>query len=224
MKNVNTIILLLLVSTMSVFADEEKFLSFYLSYSDTEYNVFIETDLDKKANIIFEIDNMEYGEYAMLKLSPQSIEPFIYSLNVAKAKYHEWSEIVNNTGKVLYMKKLPSTCQFESQHIYFTCNQRMFEENGLNFFAYFYVDVDGKPYLILRSGRANDSKIVYESFSFGFWQQSLSLSTETISVKGYTKGVQLVFASINEIDAFISVLWQAKTHRDNVKPIKKLLK
>ena len=53
---------------------------------------------------------------------------------------------------------------------------------------------------------------------------SMSVGTETLSVKGRTRGVQLVFASEEEIDDFISVIVQAKLHREDIETIKDLFK
>ena len=53
---------------------------------------------------------------------------------------------------------------------------------------------------------------------------SISVGSETLSVKGRTRGVHLVFASEDEIDNFISVIVQAKIHRKNIESIKDLFK
>lgn len=72
------------------------------------------------------------------------------------------------------------------------------------------MDAEGNPYLILRSDEASESNVIYRSSTIGFWGMSMSVGTETLSVKGRTRGVQLVFASEEEIDDFISVIVQAK--------------
>lgn len=79
----------LLAGTISVLADEVKYSSFYLSYSDKEYNVLIENDLDRYASVSFDVDNMEYGEYALVKIYINRINQFIKSLEQAKSKYIE---------------------------------------------------------------------------------------------------------------------------------------
>ena len=86
------------------------------------------------------------------------------------------------------------------------------------------IDAEGNPYLILRSDEASDSNVVYQSSTIGFWGMSMSVGTETLSVKGRTRGVQLVFASEEEIDDFISVIVQAKLHREDIETIKDLFK
>lgn len=96
-----------LVGTISVLADEVKYSSFYLSYSDREYNVLIENDLGIYASVSFDVDNMEYGEYALVKIYINRIDQFIKSLNQAKLKYIEWSAIAKDSGRVCFMKKFP---------------------------------------------------------------------------------------------------------------------
>lgn len=86
------------------------------------------------------------------------------------------------------------------------------------------MDAEGNPYLILRSDEASDSNVVYRSSTIGFWGMSMSVGTETLSLKGRTRGVQLVFASEEEIDDFISVIVQAKLHREDIETIKDLFK
>ena len=86
-------------------ADEIKYSSFYLSYSYKEYNVLIENDLGKYASVSCDVDNMEYGEYALVKIYINKIDQFIKSLEQAKSKYIEWSAIAKDSGRVCFMKK-----------------------------------------------------------------------------------------------------------------------
>ena len=80
MKKFLFAISILLAGTLSVLADEVKYSSFYLSYSDKEYNVLIENDLGRYASVSFDVDNMEYGEYALVKIYINRIDQFIKSL------------------------------------------------------------------------------------------------------------------------------------------------
>ena len=195
-----------------------------MSYSNKEYNVLIENDLGGYASVSFDVDNMEYGEYALVKIYINKIDQFIQSLNQAKSKYIEWSAIAKDSGRVCFMKIFPYSCNIPKQDVYFTCQGRYFGKNGLGFHAFFSVDAEGNPYLILRSDEAIDSNAVYQSSTIGFWGMSMSVGTETLSVKGRTRGVHLVFASEDEIDNFISVIVQAKIHRKNIESIKDLFK
>lgn len=184
----------------------------------------IENDLGGYASVSFDVDNMEYGEYALVKIYINRIDQFIQSLNQAKSKYIEWSAIAKDSGRVCFMKIFPYSCNIPKQDVYFTCQGRYFGKNGLGFHAFFSVDAEGNPYLILRSDEAIDSNAVYQSSTIGFWGMSMSVGTETLSVKGRTRGVHLVFASEDEIDNFISVIVQAKIHRKNIESIKDLFK
>ena len=80
MKKFLFAISIFLAGTISVLADEVKYSSFYLSYSDKEYNVLIENDLGRYASVSFDVDNMEYGEYALVKIYINRIDQFIKSL------------------------------------------------------------------------------------------------------------------------------------------------
>ena len=97
----------LLAVTISVLADKVKYSTFYLSYSNKEYNVLIENDLGGYASVSFDVDNMEYGEYALVKIYINRIDQFIQSLNQAKSKYIEWSAIAKDSGRVCFMKIFP---------------------------------------------------------------------------------------------------------------------
>ena len=224
MKKFLFAISILLAGTISVLADEVKYSSFYLSYSDKEYNVLIENDLGRYASVSFDVDNMEYGEYALVKIYINKIDQFIKSLEQAKSKYIEWSAIAKDSGRVCFMKKFPYPFNIFKQDVYFTCQGHYYGKSGLGFHAFFNVDAEGNPYLILRSDEASDSNVVYQSSTIGFWGMSMSVGTETLSVKGRTRGVQLVFASEEEIDDFISVIVQAKLHREDIETIKDLFK
>lgn len=224
MKKFLFAISIFLAGSISVLADEVKYSSFYLSYFDKEYNVLIENDLGRYASVSFDVDNMEYGEYALVKIYINRIDQFIKSLNQAKSKYIEWSAIAKDSGRVCFMKKFPNFCNIPKQDVYFTCQGHYYGKSGLDFQVFFNVDAEGNPYLILRSDEASDSNVVYQSSTIGFWGMSMSVGTETLSVKGRTRGVQLVFASEEEIDDFISVIVQAKLHREDIETIKDLFK
>lgn len=99
-----------MASTISVLADKVKYSTFYLSYFNKEYNVLIENDLDGYASVSFDVDNMEYGEYALVKIYINRIDQFIQSLNQAKSKYIEWSAIAKDSGRVCFMKIFPYSC------------------------------------------------------------------------------------------------------------------
>ena len=107
MKKFLFAISIFLAGTISVLADEVKYSSFYLSYSNKEYNVLIENDLGGYASVSFDVDNMEYGEYALVKIYINRIDQFIKSLNQAKSKYIEWSAIAKDSGRVCFMKIFP---------------------------------------------------------------------------------------------------------------------
>lgn len=122
------------------------------------------------------------------------------------------------------MKNYHNFCSIHKQEVLFTCQGHYYGKSRLDFHVFFNVDSEGNPYLILRSDEASDSNVVYQSSAIGFWDMSMSVGTETLSVKGRTRGVQLVFASEEEIDDFISVIVQAKLHREDIETIKDLFK
>ena len=158
----------------------------------------------------FDVDYIEYGEYALVKIHINRIDQFIKSMEQAKSKYIEWSAIAKDSGRVYFMNKFPNFCSIHKQEVLFTCQGHYYGKSRLDFQVFFNVDAEGNPYLILWSDEACDSNVVYQSSAIGFWSMSMSVGTETLSVKGSSRGVQLVFASEEEISLFISVIVQEK--------------
>ena len=202
--------------------------SFTLTETDGAYGIYADIDCNEANVFFFDMQAPKDQQRVQMKLWGNYIDGFIQSLRSAQKKYQEWSKVAQENNVKLLSKDV-SGASFTDKVVYFTENDKWYQEKGVDIKCKFIVSSVGSCHLALQTDYMTSEEVVQHGFSIGSFgsvlgRWNIGMGYSKTSVIRYCGGASLTFSSSEEIDMFIQKLYDAQQWKKNNKEMGKKFK
>ena len=193
--------------------------SFKLAAAESVYGIFMDIDPDGQATMLVDMAGPNDSQQTRLIIPSTRVEQFLRSINQAKDYFLKWKGVALNGDLKLFSKDIP--VRFSDLDMFFTSDGKWFKEKGVDLHTRFYVDDEGKCFLVLDTDYLTSEEEVEHGVSYGigigFGGLGIGKSSMNLLYHYYCPGASLFFSSEDEIDFFVEKIKNAvKWKKSNI--------
>lgn len=165
----------------------------------------MDIDPDGQVTMLVDMGAPNESQKARLIIPPTRVDPFLRSMKQAKDYFIKWKDVASKQGIKLFSKNVPT--RFSDLDMFFTSEGKWYREKGVDLNTRFFINEDGKCYLVLDTDYMTSEEEVEHGVSYGIgfvpFGLTMGKTSNNIINYYYCPGASLFFSTVEEIDSFI---------------------